>query len=47
VPALQRGQNGDDPLQPGIDIGVAAGVVADLGQRFAEMGLDDGGVPVQ
>ena len=45
VPALERGQDGDDPLQPRIDIGVAAGVVTDLGQRLAEMGFEDGGVP--
>jgi hypothetical protein len=47
VPTLQRGENGDDRLQRRIDVRVAARIVSDASQRFAEMGLDDGGVPVQ
>lgn len=39
---LQRSQDRDDTLQPGVDIGMAAGVTTRLGQRLTEMILHNG-----
>src|ERR1700738_2957382 len=40
---LQGREHGDDALQPGVDIRMAAGIAPRLGKRLAEMILHDRG----